>query len=154
MDEIVAATREIDQMDRAIDDYFRKDRAGDKPKRPDYKAFINKIRSQWGSKLNSRLPGEKNTADAILDKLVTYERIWDGQFIRYSTECERERDRQTFLDRASLAVRVISRKTGQKIDSSALDSIGSQYDEIVRGGKKPSVFYNKATNTFTVKEKE
>lgn len=145
--------REIQEMDRAIEDYFRKDRAGEDPRRPDYKAFINSVRVRYGKSIESPIKADRDVSNAVLDKLLTYERVWNGQFMRYAEECERERERQTFLHRANGAIRQIARKTGVKVDEAIIDYLGTQYDEIVRGGAKPSVFYNKATGAFSVRAK-
>lgn len=145
--------QEIEQVDLEIDDYFRKDRAGDTPPRPAYESFIGRMRVQWVPVLDSTMLHDQGIASNVLDKLLTYERIWDSQFMRYAEECEHERKRQGFLDKASRAVDLVCKKTGKSIDARVVETLGSQYDAVIRSGKKPGVYYNKVDHTFHVKAK-
>ncbi|MBW2645887.1 MAG: hypothetical protein JRE23_06890 [Deltaproteobacteria bacterium] len=151
MAEVKTAIREIEQMDSEIEDYFRRDRSGQKPRCPDYKGFINRVRAQWGRNLYSSIRDDRDAASSVLDKLMTYERIWDGQFMRYSDEREKERGRQVFLDKACDQ---ICKETGRTVEGDVRDALISQYDQIIRSGNKPDFFYDKAANTFSVKAKK
>jgi hypothetical protein len=151
MAEVKTAISEIEQMDSEIEDYFRRDRSGQKPRRPDYKGFINRVRAQWGRSLYSSIRRDRDAASSVLDKLMTYETIWDGQFMRYADEREKERARQAFLDNACDQ---ICKETGRTVEGDIRDTLGSEYDHIILSGNTPGLSYDKASNTFSVKAKK